>query len=380
MRIGIITFWQTRDNYGQVLQGFALQYKLKELGHKPFLIRYTHSEVPFPFRRRVRHFIKNALLLRLNSLFLHKRVLPPISANDTKRDFDHFKRTYMEMSATIYRSWKELKKNPPLADCYLTGSDQVWSKSLKDNENRSFFLDFGSSHIKRISYAASFAMEEYPSDDCGKLRKLLEKFDAISIRERTGVKICKHLEIEAKWVVDPTLLFIRNDYSKLFGLKKESTNNIYIYCINILQPDEIRFHEIQELAKTYTSQIVVTPSSGYIPSAEIFEGVEYTYPTVQSWLQTIDGAKLVITTSFHGIMFCLLFHTPFVYVGLKGKYGRGNNRVIDLLKTMGLTHRILGDESKLIDVVLSRIDWDVVDKEIAMLRKYSIDFLESNLR
>ena len=109
----------------------------------------------------------------------------------------------------------KIQQNPPQADCYITGSDQVWAQLLDNINNEGFFLNFGSSQIKRISYAASFAMTSYPQELKKKLKEKLSIFSAISVRESSGVEICKELGYNVSWVLDPTFLLEQSDYLSL---------------------------------------------------------------------------------------------------------------------------------------------------------------------
>ena len=141
MKIGIITFWQTKDNYGQMLQNLALQQYLLSLGHSPYLIRYAHSQakqsqiedVVLNFLRRIKH-----LNFKRNKSLLFEE-----QAHDENRCFEQFKFENLNVSERVYYSLRELKKNPPQADVYIVGSDQVWSKFLYLKENEVFFLGFG---------------------------------------------------------------------------------------------------------------------------------------------------------------------------------------------------------------------------------------------
>ena len=151
MKIGIVTFWSSKDNYGQLLQLFALQTFLKELGHEPFLIRYAFwkdNSIPKLFKEyfllpwRIPRAIKNKIAERK----VHKSNIVH------ERKFVEFLSENILYTEQIY-STKELINNPPIADCYITGSDQVWGALTP---NPVFFLQFGAKEIKRISFAASF--------------------------------------------------------------------------------------------------------------------------------------------------------------------------------------------------------------------------------
>lgn len=376
MRIGIVTFWQTRDNYGQMLQCFALQQALKMLGHDPFLIRYLHSEHRIPWQDQLKHVLRMFLLIKWNRLFLKQKHLPPMTEKDRQRDFDSFKEAYLEKSDLIYSSLSDLKKNSPKADCYIVGSDQVWSKRLSCKENQVFFLDFGGKSTMRISYAASFSMEKYPVRYKKALKKQLSRFDGISVREKTGVHICEDIGHKAQIVADPTLLLNGKDYKSAFDIRTVRRNQVFIYSLNISSAEEIRWSEIRSYANETGLDVKVTPSSGYIPSSELFGGeVCYDYCKIQDWLEHIATSELVITTSFHGVVFCLLFHTPFIYVPLSGKFSRGNNRVLDLLDYLEIQGHVL-KEGKSIKILANEpFQWSDIDEKINFFREESITFL-----
>ena len=170
MKIGIITFWQSENNYGQILQCFALQKYLRIQGHEAYLIRYTHYMSKPTLRERLVKIFKIYPIIKkiIHTLNKDKRSQP---SNSVDRGFFLFKSKYIVSSPNLYRNLLELKKNPPEADCYITGSDQVWAQLLNHKNNEIFFLNFGDKNIKRISYAASFAMNKYPAHLATKLKK-----------------------------------------------------------------------------------------------------------------------------------------------------------------------------------------------------------------
>ena len=383
MRIGIITFWQSNDNYGQILQCKALQQCLLELGHSPYLIKYDfeNRRQKLSFKKLVKKILKFILIFPIiishnRETKFSKRKQEQGSLNE-KRKFIDFKNKYILSSHCVYHSLKELKQNPPLADAYITGSDQVWAQLLDNNENKVFFLDFGNRNTKRISYAPSFALEEYPRDLLGKLKNQLSIFDFISIREETGRRILGSIGVEADLVLDPTLLLTINSYQPL--LKQQKFNNyIYIYSLNIQSPDEICFSQLLESISD--KKIVVTTASGICQASEIFDNVLYDYSTIEDWLTNIRYADLFVTSSFHGIVFAIILHTNFVFVPLKGHWAKMNNRVLDLLNSIGLSDRCLFAKNDYKTIISQSINWRDVDCKLDHLRKKSVLFLNKALQ
>lgn len=382
MRIGIITFWQTKDNYGQMLQCLALQRVLQNMGHSPFLIRYAHSEIKLSnFKTRIKQYVKKMLRL-CKDCDDSKQYTPTwdIIHKNELRDFESFKEHYLISSEIKYLSLKELQKKAPEADCYVVGSDQVWAKSLYFKENQVFYLNFGSKDILRIAYAASFAMSEYPKKLHSKLKLMLNRFDAISVREQTGVNICNSIGIDASLVLDPTMLLTAKDYNNILNItNKRKTSTCFVYCLNISEPEEIQWREIKQYSYEFSKRIVITPSSGYLPCVEIFGNENYEYCTIPHWIENIACSELLLTTSFHGIVFALLYHTNFVYFPLYGTYSRGNNRVLDLLSELGLEKKICYKELSVENVIKENVDWGDVDYKLEKMRYFSMNFLKKNL-
>ena len=189
-KIGITTFWDTPVNYGQVLQGFALITKLKEWNFNPFIVRYTmkeESSTESNSSKIYRLLSGKISLKRYFKRFYYK------TERDINRGFDDFKKEYMSFSESQYPSLNSLITNYPQADIYITGSDQVWGEWGSENKKRIFLLDFLPDTIKRISYAASFGRNSLNDSEIELFRHSLSKFEAISVREKSGIDICNKL-------------------------------------------------------------------------------------------------------------------------------------------------------------------------------------------
>ena len=376
MKIGVITFWQSEDNYGQQLQCWALQRFLKNEGHDVFLIRYDFAN------RIVGNGLKNAVKRCLVYRFT-KTILKRCCSFRTgykSRGFNKCRKENLTMSKRTYRSLLCLKKEPPFCDVYIAGSDQIWSQLLTIEENEVFYLNFGNKKTKRISYAPSFARNEYPETILPSLKKMLQNFDAVSVRDESSQRICQTVDIAAVKVLDPTLLLAKDEY---FSLGKETSfhqrnNDVFIYSLNIDNPKAMRFDELKQLCVEYDMDCIATASGGYIPAKE-FLPVKYVYPTIGEWISYIKNASFVVTPSFHGVVFCLIMHTPFVYIPLKGRFSGGNDRVFDLLRNLSLDSRILLDDISYKEIFLNPIDWQAVDVGIRRMQESSINFLLSSI-
>lgn len=386
MKIGIITFWESTDNYGQVLQAYALQDVLKGMGHDPFQIRYSlkasqYIEQKSAILKKILKVLMVYPLIksikRRNALRENEECRTMIEKKNETRKFQEFRDTYIKQDSVIYNSIEELRSTPPVADCYITGSDQVWTMLLNNEGNAAYFLDFGSNMTKRISYAASFGRSKYPKELLPRLKELLSRFDAISVREQEGVEICNTIGLQATHILDPTLLLSKVDYlSKLHIKDKPKGNSLFVYSINVRTPEDLYWSELRKYADAKGLEITVTISSGNIPGREIFDGVNYSYATVEAWLSYINKAQLVATTSFHGVVFCLLMHTNFIFYPLKGKDTKSNGRVQSLLQSLNMEEKICTNGSDVEKCISIMPDWAMIDDILKHKITVSLEFLK----
>lgn len=378
MKIGIITFWQSHDNYGQQLQCWALQQYLKKNGHDAFLIRYDFDN------RIVGSGIQNVIKRTVIYRIIKSKIKTYINRHNKSyhdRKFEDFRKDHITMSKRMYYSLKFIKKHLPICDVYIVGSDQVWSQLLYIKENEVFYLSFGDYPVKRIAYAPSFGRSTYPQELWAKLREKLSQFDAISVRDDASVKICETVGVSAIKVLDPTLLLTKRDYYYLLESDISINNKMYtfIYSLNVSKPDDLRYAELERYCMHNNFRCIATASSGYFPAQEMLP-VKYVYPTIGQWLSYINNASFVVTPSFHGVIFCIIMHIPFVYIPLKGRFSLGNDRVFSLLKDLSLTSRILLDNVTYESILSKEIDWLSVDSNIKVMKELSINFLSNSLK
>ncbi len=359
MKIGIITFhWAT--NYGAVLQSYALQTYLIRLGHDVRIIDY----IPFTCRKKlIKCFItRRVSQIRANLLDYRK-----------EKRISGFRKKYLHVSPK-YSSYEDLKTNPPLYDVYICGSDQIWNPNFtKTGEGKltlSYFLDFGGRNIKRIAYAASMGCMEYPAELIDKIVPSLSRFDAISVRENSGVEIMEQMGmVNVSIMPDPTLLLEAKDYDHLF-LPETSINGKYgcMYTLHSGQ-DSLRHLQIY-LSQKMQYPIVNTRSKDYATLG------------IEEWLGLITQAELVVTNSFHGMIFSILSKRTFVVTLVEGQNAGMNDRIFTLLDKIGLTDRILEefDEERLDAILNTQINWAIVEHKISCLRENARIFFEKNLK
>jgi hypothetical protein len=338
MKIGIMTFWWSNDNYGQLLQCYALQKYLRNLGYEAFLIRYKHTEEN---RYSIRRLIKIFSPLKVVKYFTRQKRLEKIS-KEPNRHFESFRSEYLVQSSKLYISYDELKRNPPDADCYIAGSDQIWNYwnnklNYYKNAIHAYFLDFGSDKIKRLSYAASWGGSCIPNEYIKEITPLLKRFDYVSVREESGIELCKECGYDsAECVCDPTLLLSAEYYRNLYNenpIRKIDKKYLLVYMLS----NEIDLNKdiIKKFASENNLKIINISIGG------VFDDFPKYYATIPEWLYLIDNAEYIITNSFHGSVFCTIFHKQFGIVPRITKFSYMNDRFEMLFKLLGLKKRYI---------------------------------------
>lgn len=381
MKIGVMTFWHGNSNYGQIIQCWAMQHYLKRQGHDPYVIRFVPSNYSSTTKRLLKKILCVELIRSAKEYILNREVYKLKKRNKKKdqlRQFDKFRQKHLTLSDCVYHNIYQIKKKPPVADAYIVGSDQVWAQMLNNINNRAFFLDFGNPRTKRIAYAPSFVVSEYPRALCEELKLLLQRFDAVSTREYSGVEICESVGIQATKVLDPTFLLDREEYFSLIEEPIEKKRKIFIYSLNISTPNQIRWQELKQYAQENSIEVVVTPAQGYFAAKELFgDETEYLYATPKQWLKTIAESELVVTPSFHGVVLSIILGTSFVYVPLTGLHESGNARVLDLLRDLHLENRILAAATSYKTIGENHINWNKVYNSLMPYKKSSYEFLQN---
>lgn len=349
MKIALLTIWHER-NYGAEMQTYATIRALTEIGHQVEVIDIRLSDVSNPS-------IKGRIGLCIEYF------------SPAEKKFQNFWKRHIKKTQR-YHSIEELQANPPIADVYLVGSDQVWNPILTKSLAPAFFLKFGKNDINRVSYASSFGSNTWTGDfELTKIaQEQLKKFKYVSCRETSGVKLLKDtFNIDAKQVLDPTLL--HKDYSELIGIPKERNTLVY-YPLSPF-PEIERF--CKEMAKALGKEYVNCNEKKYLIGKVVWQR-----PGIEEWVKSIAEASLVITPSFHGLAFSLIYHRQFIIVQ-NPNGGKVSSRITNLLESLGLSDRFF---SSIEDVLKSNIwecpiDYISVETKLQELRNKSYSFLKS---
>ena len=374
MKVGIITVQKAPENFGACLQCYALWKFVENQGHecevidlvRPWSPEYIESKYFSEKKRRKRAALPKRILGRIiNLLFSKKNVIP--SENDHFRAFNN----QIKYSQT-YFSVDSLYDTPPIYDLYISGSDQIWNP-LMPFINEPYFLTFVPKGKKKISYASSFALEEIPEGIWPPKVDWLGDFHAISVREKSGVKIVKSVfNREATLVVDPTMLLTRDEWESILVQPDKNKNYLLLYT---LQYNPIIVRKVRELAikNDLSIRVVISSTTGDKPENDSV--IEYiTTAGPKEWLGLIHDADIVITDSFHGSVFSLLFSKRFLTICTNK---RVSERMTTLFDNLSLTNNYMDVEQflKLENLDCANYLFDNVATAIMKQREKSVAFL-----
>lgn len=360
MKIGILTYWWGSDNYGQLLQCYALQKYLRDLGYETFLIRYNYNNEVFTittpiWKRALRALNPVIFYNHFASKNRHKRVL---RANK-ERKFDDFRNKYIVLSKDFYFRYENLRMTPPEADAYIVGSDQVWNFSFSKFQNvkaivHAYMLDFGGKDVKRLSYAASWGVSSISDELKEEITPLLKNFNYVSVREQKGLDLSKQCgRDDAEWVCDPTLLLNADIYRALYAeneIRKLQKKYIFIYML--ANQCDFDLNAVYRFAKEKNLDVIFVTGNYGADKHKTF------YATIPEWLYLIDNAEYVISNSFHCAVFSILFNKQFGTVKLSGIVEGMNTRLDSLFEMFGISERYINTK-----------DFSVLDKPYNSNRK-----------
>ncbi|WP_018626103.1 polysaccharide pyruvyl transferase family protein [Niabella aurantiaca] len=372
MKIGILTL-PLHGNYGGNLQAFALMNYLKYAGHEPVLVGLADETAHGKnLRSRIKRSVRKGVgfiplvgekILAARNVYMHseyfieKYIRPRTRAIRKKDDFEILKQYDL--------------------DGYIVGSDQVWRKEYARTSIRDYFLDFVKDETKlRIAYAASFGVDAWQFDPAltSDLKALIHKFDLVAVREDSAVQLCKqHFDIEAEHVIDPTMLLRKDEYVALIAKENalQSAGDCMVY---MLDDGEGKKELVDKIAGDGGFRCFAVNVQTKNKRAAI---AQRRYPPVTSWLRGFMDAKFVITDSFHGMVFSILFNKPFIVVGNRE---RGLARFASIAKMFDLEHRVLSSVNDYNTGLLSQpINWLEVNEKLEIYREKAARLLRTHL-
>ena len=354
-------------NYGASLQAYSLQRYLASRGIDNEIIDYKPDYLSHHFSLwGCSHpLYKKPLLSQLYSIYnLPRRV----SSLKKKRLFDLFTKNYLVLTPETYQSNEALKNANLSADIYIAGSDQIWNTLFKNGHDPAFYLDFVDKGLK-ISYAASFATAKIFDDPEKKINNYLQRFDAISVREKSALKILDELGVSKyKLVVDPVFLLDKTKWLKLIeSVPKNKKEYILLY-------DCERSNELREIA-IFTARKLKMP----IYCIGCTSRKKYWHKDLRNsgpleFLRYVRDAHFVITNSFHATAFSVIFQKNFF---ICNRTSGINSRLKDFLDIIGLSDRLI---SKPEDIIFKSINFSLPNNKIKKLIEESAAFITHNFK
>ncbi|MCK9609083.1 MAG: polysaccharide pyruvyl transferase family protein [Methylomonas sp.] len=372
-KVGIVTF-HFAINYGAVIQAYALVKGLRDLGVDANIIDYHPDYVVKGGSFKLPNNRKN---IRANLVTIYQKLISIYSffQNDygLNRKFCSFRNKHLHVTGNVYKSIHDLKSSAPNYDVYVCGSDQIWNPSEQFGVDPAYFLSFGSDQVRRVAYAPSFGKDVLDEIYHHEVGELLNDFDVLSVREKSGVELAHKLSgRDVYWMPDPTILL--TDYTPIVHAPGRQKPYMFSY---VLRSGE-GIMEIQAHIAHKLSLDILVPHNPMRRWKVIGETI---YPGPEEWLGYIKYADFVVTNSFHGTVFSILFNKPFITIGLAGKKSGLNARAIGLLKRLGLEHRLLTDLSieNANKLLYENIDWGEVNHKISEWRGEALEFIDKEI-
>lgn len=366
MKVIILT-QPLETNYGGILQCYALQTVLERRGHKVRVLVEPSGEQYYNimwFLSLCKRFWKKYFLKRHIQVFY-------LPHSVTYKHFKRFIRTYIHRH--VLKKWSA--KIAQEFDCVIVGSDQVWRPKYNHPIDKMFLSFLDKVPIRKVSYAASFGVShcEYTAKELDTCSRLLKQFYAVSVREVSGVFLCKKFfGVDAKQVLDPTFLLKKQDYVNLLKNEgqelKKKEKILFVYFLDLTE-------EKKELVEQ------VSMSGGYIPSwicADTdISPKDFKKMSVENWLQHFNDADFVLTDSFHGCVFSIIFQKQFIVIGNED---RGLDRFVSLLEMFDLNNRMVVSKDEYYireNELFNEIDYSHVSCKLDFRRIEALNFISN---
>jgi hypothetical protein len=362
MKVGILTFPDS-ISYGAVLQMYALQTAVERLGHEAEVIHYHNA-----YMKAEKHIRKGQGTLR----FVLQRAVRRWVHRPLYAAFTAFERQNVRLHpARAFSDRASLMRFGSAYDAVVCGSDQVWNPGITDTDS-SYFLDFCGDHTRRVAYAPSFGVEELPSDVAQTIRPHLAAFDALSVREEAGRRLVQQVaERDAAVVVDPTLLLTAEDWMALERPHPAAVGE-YIVYFTVRRSDAL-FARCVAWAESHGMKMLVVGGNRRTADRNRHPLITYV-PDIgpQEWLYLMHHARYVVTNSFHGTAFSVIFEKDFFV-----EYpARTASRLQQVVEGLGFDSRVVREGEPMTEAAAP---YDGVAAALNGMRQESLAYLSAAL-
>ncbi len=339
-------------NFGAVLQSYALQQYLNSLGYENKLILVDKKNIV-----RKQKNIPRLIYKKFQNIY--KKIYRK-DIEKCEKNFNDFFENYHK-TTRMYKDYDELKQNPPTDGMYLSGSDQVFNPL---NDMPHFFLKFGAPEIKRISYAASVGINDIPQSHKDSFRESLAGFDAISIREEYSKELVKkYYNGDVNVHVDPSYLIQKSEWKKIAN--NNSTKKLkkpYILVYAIYRPKWLSKY-LKKIKHELKCDIVLVSYGSFVP---LYHDYYVKDAGPREFLDLVDNAKMIISSSYHGNVFATIFKKPFYAVVNPDSPAR----IMSMLELFNLKDRVLTPDTKINLDIDYRYMENKLSEEIERTREY----------
>jgi hypothetical protein len=369
MKIKTLTTYDVY-NYGASLQAYALMTYLSNLGNDVEIINYQ----PDYLTRKYDYKWVNpeSSMSRHVATRVIYRILKFLQRQTTigrKRAFDQFTRDWLRVTKCRYSSFDELKANPPEADLYIAGSDQIWNVFYEAGRDPAFYLEFVKQG-RRASYAASFSYLDIDEGNLKRISDSLHKFTAISVRERHGLELLSQMGLNGTWVLDPVFLLPVTEWECLANIEIPSDKYLLVY-------DFERNSALQNFARIYAQRkglkIYSINDTYPLPYADR----NFNCAGPREFVGLIRQCAAFVSNSFHGTAFSILFHKP-VFVFNRHRH-KVNSRMESLLGLFELDDCLINSQECAEKALERKFDYDKIENIKKRELAHSMNFLEKLL-
>ncbi len=369
LKAGIVTF-ASAHNYGALLQAYAMQRYLENLGIEAHIINYRPKEIDNVYKlyriKKTKNFPKKVIMK------ISKVIKIETKEKWRKEKYINFERFIDHTLKTTrpYNKLGQIQASYLDYDILIAGSDQIWNTDLTKGFKPAYFLEFGKKDAIRIAYAASLGRNDIDKKYILFYKRYLKNFDYISVREKSMISIFNDLtDKEVVQVLDPTLLLNKKDYNQL---KKESKykDKEYIY-VHFIGKDS----KLIEIADKVSTELNIPILHNF--ANKIFKNeLDYHYnESPEKIIDVVKNAKMVITNSFHLTVLSIIYNKKFITI----PHAKRPERMKNLLEMLDLEDHLIEDVRIMPDLKELEIDYDKVEKKLENERKKSVEFLQKAL-
>lgn len=354
MKIKTLTTYDVY-NYGASLQAYALQTYLADLGNDVEIINYQPEYLTRKYDYKwvnpeswMSRYVVTRCVYRIMKYLQRQTTL------GRKRKFDEFNHKILKETKCKYLTYDDLCQNPPEAELYIVGSDQIWNVFYETGRDPAFYFDFVKKGVK-ASYAASFSYLDIDNENLERIKKSLSTFKAVSVREYQGIDILNKIGIKGTWVLDPVFLLSVDKWKMLMSDFKKTEPYLLVY-------DFEGNGLLEKFAKNYAQKKGLKIYSITDTYPRLYADKNFNCAGPKEFLSLIYNCDAFVSNSFHGTAFSIIFHKP-VFVFNRHRH-KVNSRMQSLMKLFELENCIINDDNECKNAMDISFDFYSIDRKI----------------